>query len=170
MSALAPRTRRRPSILPRPLYACAGASFLLGGAGVAAWNSAHRVDHGWWLASFLVLVGGIAQVLLGAGQRTVAQPRSLAQAHRAMIRQASLWNAGTLLVPLGVMTDVRLPVVAGSGALMAALARLAVALRYADPPPGERVERVRASFVSLLLFLAVSVLVGTILAWDLPWV
>ncbi len=169
MSALAPRTRRRPSILPRPLYACAGASFLLGGAGVAAWNSAHRVDHGWWLASFLVLVGGIAQVLLGAGQRTVAQPRSLAQAHRAMIRQASLWNAGTLLVPLGVMTDVRLPVVAGSGALMAALARLAVDLRHA-PPPGERVERIRASFVSLLLFLAVSVLVGTILAWDLPWV
>jgi hypothetical protein len=127
------------------------------------------VDHGWWLASFLVLVGGIAQVLLGSGQRAVAQPRSLAQARRAMIWQASLWNAGTPLVPLGVMTDVRLPVVAGSGALMAALARLAVALRHADPPLGERVERLRASFVSLLVFLAVSVLVGTILAWDLPW-
>ena len=169
MSALAARTRLRPSLLPRPLYACAGASFLLGGAGVAAWNSAHRVDHGWWLASFLVLVGGIAQVLLGAGQRTVAQPRSLAQAHRAMIWQASLWNVGTLLIPLGVMT-VRLLVVAGGGALMAALAFLAGALRDADPPPDERVQLVRASFFSLLVFLAVSVVVGTILAWDLPWV
>jgi hypothetical protein len=169
VSALAPRTRFRPSLLPRPLYACAGASFLLGGAGVAAWNSVHPVDQGWWLASFLMLVGGIAQVLLGAGQRTVARPRSPVHAHRAMIWQASLWNAGTLLVPLGVMTDVRLPVVAGSCALMTALARLAVALWHAGPPPGERVERLRASFVSLLVFLAVSVLVGTILAWDLPW-
>jgi hypothetical protein len=169
VSALAPRTPLRPSLFPRPLYACAGTSFLIAGAGVAAWNSLHPVEHGWWLASFLALVGGIAQVLLGAGQRAVALP-PLGRAHQATIWQAALWNAGTLLVPLGVLTDVRLPVVAGSGALMTALARLAVDLRRAGPPPRRRVDHVRASFLALLGLLAISVLVGTALAWDLPWI
>jgi hypothetical protein len=144
--------------------------FLVAGAGVAARNAAHPFEHGWWLASFLALVGGIAQLLLGAGRRALVQSASLALAHQASIRQAALWNAGTLLVPLGVLTDVRLPVVAGSGALMAALVRLAVDVRPAAPPPGRRGDRVRASFVALLVFLAISVLVGTALAWDLPWI
>jgi hypothetical protein len=169
VSAPAHRTRLRPRLLPGPLYACAGASFLIAGAGVAAWNSVHPLDHGWWLASFLALVGGIAQLLLGAGQRALAELPSLGRAHHATLRQAALWNAGTLLVPLGVLADVRLPVVAGSLVLLAALVRLAVDLRRADPPPARPVAHRRAPFVSLLAFLAVSVLVGTVLAWDLPW-
>jgi hypothetical protein len=169
VSALALPTPFRRSLLPRPLYACAGAAFLIAGAGVAARNAVQSLEHGWWLASFLALVGGVAQVLLGAGQRTVAQPSSLVLARRATIRQAALWNTGTLLVPLGVLTDVRLPVVLGSVALLWALARLAADLRRSDPRPAQRVAQLRASFVSLLVFLAISVLIGTALAWDLPW-
>jgi hypothetical protein len=53
---------------------------------------------------------------------------------------------------------------------MAALVRLAVDVRPAAPPPGRRGDRLRASFVALLVFLAISVLVGAALAWDLPWI
>jgi hypothetical protein len=165
VSAIALPNSFRRSALPLPLHVCAGAAFLIAGAGVAAWNAVQSLEHGWWLASFLALVGGVAQVLLGAGQRTVAQPSALAVARHATIRQAALWNTGTLLVPIGVLTDLRLPVVLGSVALLWALVRLASDLRRSNPRPTQ----LRASFVSLLVFLAISVLIGTALAWDLPW-
>ena len=169
MSALGPTARFRPSLVPGPLYARAGTSFIVAGAGVAAWNSVEPFAHGWWVASFLALVGGVAQALLGAGRLAVGRPPSVRQARRGAVRQAALWNAGTFLVPLGVLTDVRLPVVLGSGALMTVLARLAVDVHRADPRPERRVGQLRAWFLSLLGFLAISVLVGTALAWDLPW-
>ena len=109
MSVLAtPATLR--SLLAGPLYACAGAAFLIAGAGVAVLNSVEPFEHGWWVVSFWALVGGVAQALIGAGHRALA------------------------------------------------------------PQPGRRVARLRAWFRSFLGFMAISVLVGTALAWDLPWV
>jgi hypothetical protein len=169
VNTLSPPAPFRSGLVLRPLYACAGASFIVAGAGVAVWNLVERFDHGWWLASFLVLVGGIAQVLLGLGQRALAQHPSTARPGRAPLRQAALWNAGTLLVPLGVLTDMRLPVVLGSVVLLLALCGVARDMRRADARPRERLGRHRAPFVSLLVFLAISVLVGTALAWHLPW-
>jgi hypothetical protein len=152
VSALGPPAPFRPRLLPRPLYACASASFLIAGAGVAAWNAVQPFAHGWWLASFLTLVGGVAQALLAAtAARTV------------------LWNAGTLLVPLGVLTDIRLPVVLGSCALMAVLVRVTLDIHRGDLEPRQRVRQHRAWFLPFLGFMAISVLVGTALAWDLPW-
>ena len=152
MSALGPPAPFRPRLLPRPLYACVGTSFLIAGAGVAAWNAVQPFAHGWWLASFLALVGGVAQVLLAAPAAWTA-----------------LWIAGTLLVPLGVLTDVRLPVVLGSCALMAVLVRLALDVHCGDAQRRRRVRQHRAWFLPFLGFIAISVLVGTALAWDLPW-
>jgi hypothetical protein len=169
VNTLSPPAHFRSALLPRPLYACAGASFIVAGAGVAVWDLVERFDHGWWLASFLVLVGGVAQVLLGLGQRALVQLTSSARPGRAPAPRAALWNAGTLLVPLGVLTDVRLPVVLGSVVLLVALCGVARDMRRADAGPRQRVGQHRASFISLLVFLALSVLVGTALAWDLPW-
>jgi hypothetical protein len=167
MTTVGPPASLRPSLLPRPLYACAGMSFLIAGAGVAAWNAARPFAHGWWLVSFLALVGGVAQALLGAGGRAVAPPSSRRD---ATAPRAALWNAGAVLVPLGVLAEVRLPVLIGSGALMAVLAAFAADVRRAPGQPGgRRAQRLRASFVSLLAFLAISVVVGTALAWHLPW-
>jgi hypothetical protein len=169
VNALSPPAPFRSGLVARPLYACAGASFILAGAGVAVWNMVERFHHGWWLASFLVLVGGVAQVLLGLGQQRLARQASTARPGGAPVRQAALWNAGTLLVPLGVLTDARLPVVLGSVALLVALCGVARDIRRADPRPRERLARHRRPYVSLLVFLAISVLVGTALAWHLPW-
>jgi hypothetical protein len=159
----------RPSLLPRPLYACAGTAFLIAGAGVAVLNSVRPFEHGWWLASFWALVGGVAQALLGAGHRALSPPSSPREARHATIPQTALWSAGTLLVPLGVLTEIRLAVVVGSGTLVAVLARLAVDVRRTAPQPGHRVAPHRAWFLPFLAFMALSVLVGTALAWDLPW-
>jgi hypothetical protein len=169
VNALSPPAPFRSGLVSRPLSACAGASFIVAGAGVAVWNMVARFDHGWWLASFLVLVGGVAQVLLGLGQRPLAQQAWTARPGRAPVRQAALWNTGTLLVPLGVLAGARLPVVLGSVVLLVALCGVARDLRRADARTRERLARHRGPYGSLLVFLAISVLVGTALAWHLPW-
>jgi hypothetical protein len=116
-----------------------------------------------------VLVGGAAQLLLGLGQRALARMTSDARARRAPARQAALWNACTLLVPLGVLTATRLPVVVGSIALLAALSGVTLDVRRAAAPAARSVGPQAAALLALTGFLVLSVLVGTALAWDLPW-
>jgi hypothetical protein len=147
----------------------AGLSFLAASVGVVFWEVAGRVPHGWWLASFLGLVGGVAQLLLGAGHGALARstPRLRAGSSR---RQPVLWNVGTLLVPLGVLTDARLAVVLGSALLIAALGGSSLELLRARRPRAGHAPRWQLAYVSLLAFLSASVAVGTALAWDLPWI
>jgi hypothetical protein len=83
--------------------------------------------------------------------------------------RVALWNAGVILVPAGVLIGVRLPVVIGGLALLAALslfARSARAARKAEPEPRRGLW---AAQVALIAFMAASVLVGTALAWEKPW-
>ena len=101
MSAVAPPTRFRPSLLPGPPYACAGASFLTAGVGVVAWNSVQPFAHGWWLVSFLALVGGVAQLLAGAARSALRRPSSQVRARWSPQRPTLLWGVGALLVPVG---------------------------------------------------------------------
>jgi len=82
-------------------------------------------------------------------------------------RQAVFWNAGTLLVPLGVLVAVRLAVVLGSALLIAALAGCSLALLRGRVG---RAPRWQLAYATLLAFLGASILVGTALAWDLPWI
>jgi hypothetical protein len=97
--------------------ASAGALIVAGGL-VAAVNSASPFAHGSWLAAYLVLVGGAAQVALGLAP--VALP--VAPPSRRLVRaQLVLWNAGALIVPAGVLGDSLAVVAIGSAALLAAL-------------------------------------------------
>ena len=75
----------------------AGVLIVAGGA-VAAANSAPPFGHGSWLAAYLVLVGGVSQVLLGAGRLALRAPRPSRAVRRA---QLVLWNLGSLAVPPG---------------------------------------------------------------------
>jgi hypothetical protein len=147
----------------------AGLSFLAASAGVAAWHMAEGVPHGWWLASFLGLVGGIAQLLLGAGHGALAGSTPPIRAGSSR-RHAVLWNAGTLLVPLGVLADARLAVVLGSALLIAALGGSSLEVLAARRARGGRTPRWQRAYVALLTCLGASVIVGTALAWDRPWV
>jgi len=150
-------------------YGSAGLSFLAASVGVAVWHVAERLPHGWWLASFLALVGGVAQLLLGAGHGAFARSTPSTRARWSSQRQAVSWNAGALLVPLGVLADTRLAVVLGSALLIAALAGCALKLHAVRRAGAGRAPHWQIAYAGLLAFLSASVVVGTALAWDRPW-
>ena len=152
-----------------PIFVGAGLSFVGASAGIAVWHATERFAHGWWLVSFLALVGGLSQLLLGVGHRAVAARTPGMATRWSPERQAALWNAGALFVPLGVLAQTRLAVVVGSVLLLAALGGSAVDLHRAPTMQGRRARGWRGAYVMLLWSLVASVLVGTGLAWDLPW-
>jgi hypothetical protein len=144
----------------------ASAGFLIVAGGVvAAVNSAAPFSHGSWLAAYLVLVGGVSQVLLGFGRLALRAPRP----SRALRwTQLVLWNLGSLAVPAGVLADASTLVTVGSVALLWALALFAAGAR------GVRREvRARAVvYLAIVVGLAASVVVGSALADAVPgaWV
>jgi hypothetical protein len=101
----------------------AGAAASLAAAAVAAAiRAVTPFEHGIWLVAYLFLVGFLAQLLLGRGQAALLgsadrrrPPPSLRR------RELLLWNAGVVAVPLGVLVEARLFVVAGAAALLGAL-------------------------------------------------
>jgi hypothetical protein len=140
--------------------ACAGVLIVAGG-GVAAVNSAAPFGHGSWLAAYLVLVGGVSQILLRAGQLALGAPRLNPAVPPT---QLVLWNLGSLVVPAGVLADVALLVTAGSVALLAALTLFGVgAGRMRREARGRS-----ALYLAIILGLAVSVVVGSALADAAP--
>jgi hypothetical protein len=148
---LAPQTRER-----LPFLAVAAVMIVAGGL-VATVNGAAPFAHGSWLAAYLVLVGGVAQLALGTGCLLLPQARCSTGLRWA---QLGLWNLGTLSVAGGVLTDLFGVVLGGSILVAAALACFAAGsgpLRH----PGRR----RVIVYRLLIgLLAISVLVGGVLA------
>jgi hypothetical protein len=140
--------------------ASSGVLIVAGGA-VAAVNSAAPFGHGSWLAAYLVLVGGVSQVVLGAGRLALGAPRPVPALLRA---QLVLWNLGSLAVPGGVLADAPTLVTVGSVALLWALAL------FASGASGVRREmRVRAVvYLAIVVGLAASVVVGSALAHAVP--
>jgi hypothetical protein len=136
---------------------------IVAGGGVAAVNSAAPFGHGSWLAAYLVLVGGVSQIVLRTGQLALGAPRLT----RAVPpTQLVLWNLGSLAVPAGVLADVSLLVTAGSVALLAALALFAVGAGGM-----RRDARARSAlYLAIVVGLAVSVVVGSALADAAPGV
>ena len=156
-------SRGRGLILDRStVRSLASASVLIvAGGAVAAVNSAAPFGHGSWLAAYLVLVGGVSQVVLGAGRLALHAPpltRGLPPA------QLALWNIGSLAVPAGVLGDAPMLVTAGSAALLCALALFAAEAR------GLRGEvRGRAVvYLAIVVALAMSVVIGSALADAAP--
>ena len=126
-------------------------------------------DHGIWLIAYLVLVGFLAQLLLGLGQAALLSTAGLnSPSHQARLAQALHWNLGVVAVPAGVLANSRLAVVVGSVSLLAALASL---WQTARPVLPGRAAPTRPgwAYALLLLAMAASTLIGTALAWDIPW-
>lgn len=137
--------------------ACGGILIVAGGV-VAAVNSAAPFAHGSWLAAYLVLVGGTAQIALAGGHAALVAP---GHACRRSGSRLLLWNFGSLAVPAGVLADTAGWVTAGSVALLCALALFARAVAGAP--------RARAiAYLALVLSLGASVIVGSALADAAP--
>jgi hypothetical protein len=145
------------------------ASVCLAAAFVAAVARAiEPFSHGIWLVAYLFLVGFLAQLLLARGQATVLAAAPL-DTDPPIGAQATLWNAGVVSVPLGVLVGARVFVVIGSVALLTALAAFWRASRPRRSESGAVSGGAGVGYLALMVFMAGSVLIGTALAWDTPW-
>jgi hypothetical protein len=159
-----PASARRLGLILDPstsaFLALSGVLIVAGGA-VAAVNSAAPFAHGSWLAAYLVLVGGVSQVVLGAGRLALRAPRPTPARLRT---QLVLWNLGSLAVPAGVLADAPMLVTVGSAALLWALALFAAGASGVRPEV-----RVRTVvYLAIVVGLAASVVVGSALAGAVP--
>lgn len=143
------------------MFAAFGTGSIIAGGLVAAANSAAPFPHGSWLAAYLVLVCGVAQVVLGVGALPLlASPADA----RARWSQLALWNTGNLAVAAGVLLTASALVAVGSAGLIVALASCAIVVGR-----GRRdARRWVLAYHALVLALAVSVGVGCVLASATP--
>jgi hypothetical protein len=112
---------------------------------------------------------GSSPSCFSASVRPPSQPAAPRRPAELWLRQAFLWNLGVVAVPVGVLAQTRLAVIAGSLSLIVALASLT---RNAGPGLAESIAHRRWrgwGYAALLAAMAVSTLIGTALAWDIPW-
>jgi hypothetical protein len=152
----------------RGFVVCA-AAFVAAAVAVAVVQAFAPFTRGWWLMSYLVLVGGLSQLLLGNGlvalaKRSAARPPG-ASATRA---QLLLWNTGTVAVAVADLGDVPAGVLAGSFALYCALVLFGIGLRRVSLTARRPAQRSSRFYLLLLAFLSASVIVGVSLAGALP--
>jgi hypothetical protein len=135
----------------------------------AAARAIEPFDHGIWLVAYLFLVGFLAQLLLGRGQATMLVASPSGANALPIGAQVAFWNVGVVAVPLGVLVGARLFVVLGSVALLTALNGFwqGRGLCRSDSSTASGWQGI--AYKALIITMAASVVVGTVLAWDIPW-
>jgi hypothetical protein len=142
-------------------FAATSGALIVAGGLVAAINSATPFAHGSWVAAYLVLVGGVAQMFLGVWCLGLPEPKLAARLRGA---ELGLWNVGNAIVVGGVLTESASVVVVGSAMLLGALAGFALGggpIRR-DQPGRVIIYRI------VILGLAGSVVIGAVLAHSSP--
>jgi hypothetical protein len=149
--------RANPATVVQPFSTIGVAAIVVGGI-VAALTGPTGWEQGSWVAAFLVLVVGVGQIGLAAGQAALADhpPSS-----RRRAAQAGLFNAGAGLVIAGTLASNPIVVTVGGAAVLAALILFAwVRQRRVH----EHTWPARA-YLLLLVVLVLSTPVGLVLAW-----
>jgi hypothetical protein len=150
-------------------YWGAAAGFVAAAVVVGGLNAASPFERGWWLASYLLLVGGVSQLLLGGGQRMVAAGRHATPPARGLSwAQLVLWNIGTAAVAVSDVARVMPGVAAGSAILIVALALFLAGLRRITRTARGRTAALEGGYLTLLVVLAGCVVLGTLLAGAVP--
>lgn len=138
------------------MFTAGGASVIAGGL-TAAVTGPIQWGHGSWVAAFLVLVAGVAQIGVGAGQAYLAP---LTPSATFIAAQCVMWSAGCATVIAGTLLSSPEVVVVGSAPLVAAVVMSIIALR------GSRAKR--SAFLVLyrllLVVLLASIPIGVALA------
>ena len=146
-------------------FTLAGTACTVAGGLVAAITATAPSEQGAWAAAYLVLVAGVAQVALGAGQAWLA-PRP--PSPRLLTAQFTGWNAGNAAVLAGTLLGVTSLVDAGGAVLAVALGMLVHGTRGARAGgAGALAARRRWSlhvFRLLVVVLLVSIPIGLVLA------
>lgn len=125
VTALASSGRRGAA---SPFAVVASVAVVAGGL-VAAFTASVPSEHGAWVAAYLVLVVGVAQLVLGVGQAVLA-PRVVPG--RRVALELGGWNAGGAAVVAGTLLDAVWLVDVGGVLVVLALALLILGVREAD--------------------------------------
>jgi nitrite reductase (NO-forming) len=174
------RCRPRPRPLapggPRPTdrlaaFFLVALAFLVAGGVVAVLDAAGAGgSHGRWLALHLALLGGVSQLVLGAGQFFATAFLATDPPSRALVRaQLASWSAGTLALAIGVPADAPALVDLGGLAILAGLALFAVALFGLERRSLQRAAWAVRWYHAAAASLALGALVGVALAHGSAW-
>jgi hypothetical protein len=137
----------------------AGDASVVAGGLIAAVTGPTEWSDGSWVAAFLVLVAGVAQAGIGAGQAYLAVTTPTVAFVSA---QVVMWNVGCATVIAGTLLSSPATVAVGSAPLVAALVMSMVALRDHS---GTQRPVVLVGYRLLLLVVLVSVPIGVALAF-----
>jgi len=159
----------RPSELLVRFFAAAIA-FLLAAVAAGLLHEAGVLSDGRWLALHLAFLGGVSQLVLGAGQFFVGAFLATDPPPRPLVRaQLACWNAGTILVAVGVPTHVGTVAVAGGALIAAGLVLFAVGLRGMQRRSLQRARWAVRWYYACAAFLGAGILAGLGLALGVPW-
>jgi nitrite reductase (NO-forming) len=159
----------RPSDLLAAFFTAALAMLAVSALAVVA-DAAGADPRLHWLALHLALLGGVSQLVLGAGQFFVCAFLATTPPSRRLVgAQLAVWNVGTLAVAIGVPLKVDAVVDGGAvlvaGGLVLYLASLSAMQRRSLQQARWAVRWYQASASCLV----VGVLVGAVLAGGLVW-
>jgi hypothetical protein len=143
-------------------FALAGAVCVVTGGLAAAVTGPTGWDDGSWVAAYLVLVAGVAQIGLGAGRAALA-PR--VPSTRRVTAEWIAWNAGNAGVVGGTLVDVPTVVSSGGALLVAALVLFTIATWGRSAPVAGPSRWPRRAFLALEVVLLVSIPIGLTLSW-----
>ena len=135
-----------------------GAVSIVAGGFVAALTRPLGIEAGPWVAAYLVLVNGVAQTGLAAGQAALARrtPRA-----RVVLVEVVTWNASTTAIIVGTLIGWPLLTTAGALSLL-----LAVGCLIRDVPVAPAKRRfLAAAHWALAALIALSIPIGVLLAW-----
>jgi nitrite reductase (NO-forming) len=160
---------------PRPsdlLTAFFGAALvMLAASGVAVVADAVGADprvH--WLALHLALLGGVSQLVLGAGQFFVCAFLATSPPSRRLVAaQLAVWNAGTVAVAIGVPLEIDALVDGGAVLVAGGLALYLGSLRAMQRRSLQQARWAVRWYQASASCLVVGVLVGALLAGGLVW-
>jgi nitrite reductase (NO-forming) len=143
---------------------------LLASAGAALGYAVTRQDWLHWLALHLALLGGVSQLVLGAGQFFVCAFLATDPPSRRLVAgQLLAWNGGTVLVAVGVPTATGSLIDAGAALIGLGLLLFVVALGAMRRRSLQRARWAVRWYQACAACLGVGALVGVMLARGTPW-
>ena len=141
----------------RPFVVVGGMCTSAGGV-VAALRRPTGFGHGSWLAAYLVLVTGVAQIALGAGQAWLAAAVPPA---RSTGRELVAWNGGAAGVVAGTLAGLPLLTTLGGWVSVVGLALFIGRVRRSGPVP----RWAPVVYRTVAAIVLVSIPIGLVLAW-----
>lgn len=133
-----------------------GSAWVVAGGLVAAITAHAPSEHATWAAAYLVLVAGVAQVALGAGQAWLAHPTP--PLLPTLTSELIAWNAGSSAVLAGTVGGIVSITDAGGVLLVVALAQMLGATR--GGPAGWPLRGYRLLVAIVLVSIPVGLILG----------